>query len=39
MRKCCFNQRTNKIRKLIKELIEKGGEDNDKNGSSNVSPK
>ena len=26
-------------RKLVKELIEEGGEDNDKNNSSNVAPK
>ena len=33
------DKRTDKIRKLVKEPIEGGGEDNDKNGSSNVSPK
>lgn len=32
-------KRANKARKLVKELIEEGGEDNDKNNSSNVNPK
>lgn len=32
-------KRANKARKLVKELIEEGGEDNDKNNSSNVAPK
>lgn len=32
-------KRANKARKLVKELIEKGGEDSDKNNSSNVTPK
>lgn len=32
-------KRTNKARKLVKELIEEGGEDDDKNNSSNVTPK
>ena len=32
-------KRTNKVRKLVKELIEEGGEDNDKNNSSNAAPK
>ena len=32
-------KRANKARKLVKELIEEGGEDDDKNNSSNVTPK
>ena len=32
-------KRENKARKLVKELIEEGGEDDDKNNSSNVNPK
>ena len=32
-------KRANKARKLVKELIEEGGEDDDKNNSSNVNPK
>ena len=32
-------KRANKARKLVKELIEEGGKDNDKNNSSNVTPK
>ena len=32
-------KRANKARKLVKELIEEGGEDNDKNNSSDVSTK
>ena len=32
-------KRANKARKLVNELIEEGGEDNDKNNSSNVAPK
>ena len=32
-------KRANKARKLVEELIEEGGEDNDKNNSSNVNPK
>ena len=32
-------KRANKARKLVKELIEEGGEDNDKNNQSNVTPK
>ena len=32
-------KRANKVRKLVKELIEEGGEDDDKNNSSNVNPK
>ena len=32
-------KRANKARKLVKELIEEGGEDNDKNDSSDVTPK
>lgn len=32
-------KRANKARKLVKELIEECGEDNDKNNSSNVNPK
>ena len=32
-------KRANKARKLVKELIEEGGEDNDKNNQSNVAPK
>lgn len=32
-------KRANKARKLVKELIEEGGEDNDKNNPSNVTPK
>ena len=32
-------KRANKERKLVKELIEEGGKDNDKNNSSNVTPK
>lgn len=32
-------KRANKVRKLVNELIEEGGEDNDKNNSSNVAPK
>lgn len=33
------SKRVNKTRNLVEELIEKGGEDNDKNCSSNVGPK
>ena len=29
----------NKARKLVRELIEEGGEDDDKNNKSNVAPK
>ena len=32
-------KRANKARKLVKELIEEGGEDDDKNNQSNVTPK
>ena len=32
-------KRANKARKLVKELIEEGGEDNDKNNQSHVSAK
>ena len=32
-------KRASKARKLVKELIDEGGEDNDKNNSSNVTPK
>ena len=32
-------KRANKARKLVKEFIEEGGEDDDKNNSSNVNPK
>lgn len=32
-------KRVNKAKKLVKELIEEGGEDNDKNNQSNVTPK
>lgn len=32
-------KRANKARKLVKELIEEGSEDNDKNNSSDVTPK
>jgi hypothetical protein len=32
-------KRANKARKLVKELIDEGGEDNDKNNSSDVAPK
>ena len=32
-------KRANKARKIVKELIEDGGESNDKNNSSNVSSK
>lgn len=32
-------KRANKARKLVKELIEEGGEENDKNNQSNVTPK
>ena len=32
-------KRANKARKLVKELIEEGGEDSDTNNSSNVNPK
>ena len=32
-------KRANKARKLVKELIEEGSEDSDKNNSSNVNPK
>ena len=32
-------KRANKARKLVKELIDEGSEDNDKNNSSNVTPK
>lgn len=32
-------KRANKARKLVKELIDEGGEDNDKNNSSDVVPK
>lgn len=32
-------KRANQARKLVKELIEEGGEDSDKNNSSDVSPK
>ena len=32
-------KRANKARKLVKELIEEGGENNDKNHSCNVAPK
>ena len=31
-------KRANKARKLVKELIDEGSEDNDKNNSSNVTP-
>ena len=32
-------KRANKARKLVKELIEEGGEDNDKNNPSNATSK
>lgn len=32
-------KRANKERKLVKELIEEGGEDNDKNNSNDVASK
>ena len=32
-------KRANKARKLVKELIEEGGEDDDKNNSSKINPK
>ena len=32
-------KRGNKARKLVRELIEEGGEDGDKNNKSNVTPK
>ena len=32
-------KRANKARKLVRELIEEGGEDDDKNNKSNVAPK
>ena len=32
-------KRANKARKLVRELIEEGGEDDDKNNKSNVTPK
>lgn len=32
-------KRANKARKLVKELIEEGGEENDKNNQGNVTPK
>ncbi len=32
-------KRANKARKLVNELIEEGGEDNDKDNSSNVTAK
>ena len=32
-------KRANKARKLVKELVEEGGEDNEKNNQSNVAPK
>ena len=32
-------KRANKARKIVKELIEEGSEDDDKNNSSNVTPK
>ena len=32
-------KRANKARKLVKELIEERGEDNDKNNSSDATPK
>ena len=32
-------KRANKARKFVKELIEEGGEEDDKNNSSNVNPK
>ena len=32
-------QRANKVRKLVKELIDDGGEEDDKNNSSHADPK